>query len=169
MGLHGLPCFRPHGDACLAGKARHCNEEAALHPDDRASRALDIYLASDFVAAARLGLCRVLRHHGGHLALRESPLADKGGEAGPHDASPGQWRPADRQLPPRIIPIPWVVWCWWSASKGDWLWVEYLVGCAAFPLPLLLNLLWFSLIMRAALARLCPDRGETRPPSNKEE
>jgi hypothetical protein len=52
----------------------------------------------------------------------------------------------------RILPIPWVVWCWWNAPKGHWLWVEYAVACILFPLPSLLNLFWFSFIVKGAMA-----------------
>merc|ERR1719356_1879057 len=52
----------------------------------------------------------------------------------------------------RVVPIPWAAWCWWNAPKHNWLWIEYVVSTAIFPLPSLLNLFWFSFIIKAAKA-----------------
>mmetsp|Transcript_55934 Transcript_55934/g.130985 ORF Transcript_55934/g.130985 Transcript_55934/m.130985 type:complete len:296 (+) Transcript_55934:46-933(+) len=59
----------------------------------------------------------------------------------------------------RVLPVPWVAWCWWSCPKPHWTWAEWSVGALITPLPSLFNLFWFSLILRGAMAKFA--KGKT--------
>jgi len=68
----------------------------------------------------------------------------------------------------RILPIPWLAWMWWTSPKREWLWLEYILGGLGAALPPLLNLYWFSFIVRGAASKLFPGKFEKRSKGNQE-
>ena len=67
----------------------------------------------------------------------------------------------------RIIPMPWVFWCWWKAPKTDWLWSELIYGAITVPMPPCLNLYWFSFLASGIRDKLFA--GGNRPANESKE
>lgn len=58
----------------------------------------------------------------------------------------------------RILPIPWVAWCFVTAPKSTWTWAETIFAAIVVPMPPLLNVYWFSFIVKGVISFFSPHR-----------